>query len=88
MGFHSSKDSVPEDWFQKPNLPHLTHDDISGQVCNTLAEPPKYVLSRFIGRKDILNNFDLRGDEYRVPEDILRQKDPIQRQAEIREIQV
>ena len=57
-------------------------------MCNTLAEIPKYVLSRFIGRKDIVNNFDLKGDKNRVPEDILRQKDPIQREAEMGAIKV
>lgn len=85
-GFNSSKDLIPDDWFKKPNLPHLIHDDISGQVCNTLTEIPKYVLSRFIGRKYICNYFDLKGDEFKVPEEILRQKNPIEREAEIREI--
>jgi hypothetical protein len=41
------------------------------------------VLSRLIGRKDFKNNFDLKGDEYLVSEDILTQKDPSKRQAEI-----
>ena len=88
MGFHSCKDEISENWFKKPNLPHQIYDDISGQVCNTLAEIPKYVLSRFIGRKDIVNNFDLKGDKYRVTEDILRKKDPIEREAETSAIKV
>lgn len=65
-GFETHRDEIPDDWFKKPNIPHLTNDDISTKVCYALSESKSYVLSRFIGRKDILNDFDLQNCNYVV----------------------
>jgi len=40
IGFEPMKNGIPEDWFHKPNLPHLFNDDISAHVCSGLSSMP------------------------------------------------
>ena len=65
-------------------MPHLTNDDITHKVHQSVTPQGRYVLSRIIGRHDLSNQLVFKDVPPRREYEFIKETDPVKREEEIR----